>query len=637
MAKDKEWSKFEVRPQISYATEVPTQKEFVASPPAAAAAEPPPAEKCAVWIVHGMGQQVPYATLDELNQGICIGAAAEGITVSAPAFREVKVGNTILQRVEITLSKDAEQKELHLYESYWAPKTEGVVRLKSVIGFLWDGGSRGLVNWKSGFHRALFSLVVPFKLSWRTPVYLLFTLAVLAALMTINAIIVATGASWAGIGNLSAKINAGAIPPITTVAGIGAAAGITFGVVLFLAQLMRPARPEPNATDSSKKRYHSFAVTLQYLSWIALIFTALTIIVTAVILAVILWVKQIPVWALDPFQPWIQLIVNLSVFSSLLLVLIALWRKRARTSHGNTPREGVGRQAICLLAFLVHILGLAGIIAVTLCAGWTFVCTPEASRAGGVFDCLASGFAECIRKLGCWMCLRNFFVSLFTSSLWVWPFLAILSAAVRNLLVQYVGDVTAYVASNKIDKYDEVRKAIKALAKESASAVYSLRSPGGGFEYSKIAVVGHSLGSVIAYDTLNRLIADDSLAGCSSKVVDRTRLFLTFGSPLDKTAFFFSVMGRDTLHVREQLAAVVQPMIEDRSVREKIPWVNVFSRNDIICGSLDFYDLPPNTPPNIPPVRAVENVKDPDALIPLAAHVEYWQNSTVWRELLKKL
>jgi hypothetical protein len=460
---------------------------------------------------------------------------------------------------------------------------------------------------------------------------------VLAALTTINAIIVATGASWAGIGNLSTKIDGGAIPPIATVAGIAAASGITFGVVLFLAQLMRPTRPEPNATDNSKKRYRSFAVMLQYLSWIALIFTALTVIVTAAIMAVILWIKQVPVWALDPFQTWIQLIVNLGVFSSLLLVLISLWRKRMRTSHGDTPREGGGRQAICVLAFLVHALGLTGIIGITLYAGWTFVRAPEISQAGEWFDGLTGGLSASLQRLGCWTCLWKFLVGLFTSSIWVWPFLAILSAAVRNLLVQYVGDVTAYVASNKIDKYDEVRKAIKALAKDSASAVYSLRSQGGGFEYSKIAVVGHSLGSVIAYDTLNRLIADDSLAGWPSAIVDRTCLFLTFGSPLDKTAFFFSAMGRDTLHVREQLAAVVQPMIEDRDVREKIPWVNVFSRNDIICGSLDFYDFPPDTPPNIPRVRAVENVPDPDALIPLAAHVEYWQNSTVWRELLKKL
>jgi len=78
-------------------------------------------------------------------------------------------------------------------------------------------------------------------------------------------------------------------------------------------------------------------------------------------------------------------------------------------------------------------------------------------------------------------------------------------------------------------------------------------------------------------------------------------------------------------------------MIEDRAVREKIPWVNVFSRNDIICGSLDFYHFPADTPPNIPRVPAVVNIPDPDALVPLAAHVEYWQNSTVWRELLKKL
>ena len=127
------------------------------------------------------------------------------------------------------------------------------------------------------------------------------------------------------------------------------------------------------------------------------------------------------------------------------------------------------------------------------------------------------------------------------------------------------------------------------------------------------------------------------VTGNPARVVDRTGVLLTFGSPLDKTAFFFSVMGKNTRHIREQLAAVVQPLIEYPAVRDRIEWVNVFSRNDIVSGSLDFYQFPDPPPAGAPAVQPVLNVPDEDALIPLVAHVEYWSNVTVWNQLLARV
>lgn len=124
------------------------------------------------------------------------------------------------------------------------------------------------------------------------------------------------------------------------------------------------------------------------------------------------------------------------------------------------------------------------------------------------------------------------------------------------------------------------------------------------------------------------------MAGGATGIIPRTCLFLTFGSPLDKIAFFFSVMGKNTEHIREQLAAVVQPLIQDYKNR-LFPWVNVYSRNDIICGHLDFYDLPAKLIPA--GAKPVENVCDEDALIPLVAHVEYWNNLTLWKQLLAEI
>ena len=213
------------------------------------------------------------------------------------------------------------------------------------------------------------------------------------------------------------------------------------------------------------------------------------------------------------------------------------------------------------------------------------------------------------------------------------------SAKVREIMVQYVGDVAIYVRPNKLDRFDAVRSEIKEAARSVVSALFTscqLQSnPGSApeFQYDKIALVGHSLGSVIAYDTLNRLMLDDWLCDGALRVAERTATMVTFGSPLNKTAFLFTIQGKDTLHIRERLASTVQPLIMSYPKFRKLKWINVFSRNDIVSGHLKFYDLPGYQDDPVPPV-AVQNIKDRDAAVPLVAHVSYWKNKTVWRELL---
>jgi hypothetical protein len=236
---------------------------------------------------------------------------------------------------------------------------------------------------------------------------------------------------------------------------------------------------------------------------------------------------------------------------------------------------------------------------------------------------------------------------------WVWPFLILFSAKVREILVQYVGDVAIYVRPNKLDRFDEVRSQIKEAARSVALALftsYELKAEAGAadkFQYDKIALVGHSLGSVIAYDTLNRLMLDDWLCNGALKVAERTATMVTFGSPLNKTAFLFTIQGKDSLRIRERLACTVQPLIMSYpKFRWKLQWINVYSRNDIVSGCLKFYDLPgyqdkpaahdPPLDPTIKRVR-VKNIKDRDAAVPLVAHVAYWKNKTVWSALLSQI
>lgn len=547
------------------------------------------------------------------------------ISVTNQQFREVQVGKTVLQRVELTFAfGDGTQREVDLYECYWAPKTEGAVKLRNVIDFLWDGGSRGLLNFFSGFQRALFGTIAPFPLSWRTPVYLLLTLAVLAALIAINLIILATGATIAGIGKLPEEY---LVMPLTVVAGWVSVAAITFGVVLFVAETSKPAR--------SKSRWGH---TIRNVTWFGIGFTIVAILAGALVMALIFWAKWVPEWLTPDAAGNLQGLANLFIFLSLFVATLSrLWRRR-QVSRTERPESGWFSRALFYLAFALHLAVIVGAALIVISA---IKGSFESSLIGQISVWLRSNWSCVLAYVfgGHWgIGLDRFLGKVLRSKVWVWPFLVLISAVVRGVMVQYVGDVTAYVTSNKVDRFDELRTKIKAIAKESLSAVYSAKPRDRKqFEYEKVSIVGHSLGSVIAYDTLNRLIADDKLAHNPARVVDRTGVLMTFGSPLDKTAFFFSVMGKNTSHIREQLAAVVQPLIEDRECRDKIPWVNVYSRNDIISGSLDFYHFPEPLATGVQQVRKVTNVKDGDSLVPLVAHVDYWRNLTVWKELLQRV
>jgi hypothetical protein len=215
----------------------------------------------------------------------------------------------------------------------------------------------------------------------------------------------------------------------------------------------------------------------------------------------------------------------------------------------------------------------------------------------------------------------------------VWGAVLWASWLVRSLLTQYVGDVAAYVSPHELDRFQDIRTRIKKAVREVAEAVYRHRDPAGKPVYETVAVVAHSLGSVAAYDCLNSLINGDILdPPNSADVVKRTSLFLTFGSPLDKTAFVFKSQGRSTDEPREALAAAVQPMIQSYDFRA-FPWVNVYADGDVISGKLDYYDDPTETRV----VERVQNKVDPVAKTPLAAHVEYWGGTLVYEELLARL
>ena len=112
-----------------------------------------------------------------------------------------------------------------------------------------------------------------------------------------------------------------------------------------------------------------------------------------------------------------------------------------------------------------------------------------------------------------------------------WPILFSSSSWIRSLFIQYPGDVAAYVGSHTLDRFADLRARVKEVIRRKARAIYSATRAGGEEPlYDGCVLVGHSLGSVIAYDTLNRLILDDEAvslgqaAGPPLRAAERTTL-----------------------------------------------------------------------------------------------------------------
>src|SRR4051812_11035329 len=132
--------------------------------PRYAAAPTPNTKRIAVLISHGMGQQLPFETLHAVAEGIWSRHTSANMRVDDLRVRYVTFGSTWRPRVELTLSDAApdsdEQatitRDVHLYEAYWAPLTEGEARIHEVFAFLLGAAKRGVQYGLKGFGRYMF-------------------------------------------------------------------------------------------------------------------------------------------------------------------------------------------------------------------------------------------------------------------------------------------------------------------------------------------------------------------------------------------------------------------------------------------------------------------------------------------------
>lgn len=202
-----------------------------------------------------------------------------------------------------------------------------------------------------------------------------------------------------------------------------------------------------------------------------------------------------------------------------------------------------------------------------------------------------------------------------------------------QVIVGYVGDVAIYTTTDEKSKFFPIRSKILEV---SQALLESLLADG---RYDRVVLVGHSLGSVIAYDTLNRLNLKANLHPAFRPQLARLHGLVTFGSPLDKIAFFFREHTRADEYVRRGILDALhsfraKPLHPDapqspmttqiRPLLGNFPWLNFFDAQDPVSGHLDFY-------------ADVENRQlDMGARWGLA-HTAYWKDTRFYRESLARL
>lgn len=132
--------------------------------------------------------------------------------------------------------------------------------------------------------------------------------------------------------------------------------------------------------------------------------------------------------------------------------------------------------------------------------------------------------------------------------------------------------------------------------------------------YYQIIIIGHSLGSVIAYDALNRIMLEVNLGSIDIYDFKKITGFITFGSPLDMISFFFYEYIHEQNLVQHQMLHDLHGFMtrsrdedeyEDKRVDKtnivvenslhintpRIRWLNFYHPNDVISDRLDSYKL----------------------------------------------
>ena len=205
-------------------------------------------------------------------------------------------------------------------------------------------------------------------------------------------------------------------------------------------------------------------------------------------------------------------------------------------------------------------------------------------------------------------------------------------------LTTAIGGLAVYLGSDELNVNFEARSQILYECSQTVSELlgpFRDLSPEGTqeFSYDRILIAAHSLGSVIAYDVLNDLIAKHLDRGARDSIatlpLERVAGLFTFGCPLNKVYYFFRTRTDQKTTILNQILYALHSF----RVRNPTPsgsalisapfskdfrWLNAWCRRDVISGRMVFY-------------QADENRVVSQGFEPATAHIGYWKNPLLYR------
>jgi hypothetical protein len=225
----------------------------------------------------------------------------------------------------------------------------------------------------------------------------------------------------------------------------------------------------------------------------------------------------------------------------------------------------------------------------------------------------------------------------------LYAFLVLVAYVGQKILTSAIGCLAVYLGADDLSKNFAARSQI---LHECTTMLINLLAgrdetgtPNEKWTYDEVLVAGHSLGSVIAYDSLSQLIVRDLAKDPSLDGVPlaKVRGLLTFGCPLNKVVYFFRARTNLRTNVLSQILYMLHsfrlrtPLPPDANPAiavphpfpEKVPfapdflWYNAYSPFDIISGRMQFY----NADLDVPVERGVT---------PWTAHLSYWENDDLY-------
>lgn len=225
----------------------------------------------------------------------------------------------------------------------------------------------------------------------------------------------------------------------------------------------------------------------------------------------------------------------------------------------------------------------------------------------------------------------------------LYAFLALFAYVGQKILTSAIGCLAVYLGADDLSRNFAARSQIlhecTTMLIDLLAGLDETGTPSKEWTYDEVLVAGHSLGSVIAYDSLSQLIVrglakDPSL---SDVPLEKVKGLLTFGCPLNKVVYFFRARTNLRTNVLSQILYTLHsfrlrtplppeanpPIAVPHPFPEKIPfapdflWYNAYSPFDIISGRMQFYhaDL------DVPVERGVT---------PWTAHLSYWENDDLY-------